>query len=214
MAISDTLENARIIARRRPHLIMFNFMPMSSKSATCFQANAHCPVADNPNISYEEIDTTFDECKINCTSLDNSQNTAIADEMNTTYEEIDIIRNEPKTNDNGLTDAINKINATYEDVGSGSDEYEEPNTSQIPSLQVDAIAICMAASLSRPPDEPNTAHSEYDELDAPPPPGLQASAININTASFIPQSFADSQPPFGPSDSVQENAGDTHFNKR
>lgn len=162
--------------------------PMSSKNAANYDPNTNCPVADDPNTIYEEIDATYDAPNINCATF-GSANISISDDITAPYEEIDAAYNEPNINQGGRLNIANEPTSTYEDVDTVYDRYKVP---PLPGLHIDAIAIYKDTSLPRPSDEPSTVYAEYDEVDVLPPTGLQVNAVGIYDPTCI-QSAANTQ---------------------
>jgi hypothetical protein len=79
-------------------------------------------------------------------------------------------------------------------------------------LHANAIANYSDTTASRPSNETNTAHAEYDELDPLPPPGLQVSTVAIYNGPCLPRASDSTRRPALalPTDSDQTNAETTY----
>jgi hypothetical protein len=187
MATSDKIDNARTRAGSRPRLNMFNAaedMQVTIKSATEYELNANGACSENSN-----------------SSLINDDN------RDTTYEEIDSNYDElniscTHVDNSNITTNDDDINITYEEIDT---VHDEPNFNH--------------GDLANTNNEPDATYEEVDavydvyyEADAPPPSGLQVTAMAIYNATSPSQPSANAQRPAlpRPADSDQEYAEATY----
>jgi hypothetical protein len=163
---------------------MFNAakdVPMSSKSATDYEPNTSSACSDNsnteyaiidedPNTTYEDIDSVRDEPNISCTHFENASITT-TDDGNITQEEIDAVHDEPNFSHGGRANTHNKSNPTYQEVDAVYDEYDEVDVPPASGLQVNAMGI-------------------YN-VESPPQPSANARRSTLSRAANSDQEYAE-----------------------